>query len=89
MYTPLLQDHMKLLQREKECFERKADESMELRRELTKLTKYVLMCIILYIWCISTHENSRVSNIQRLKIPDTWPATCNSTVYSLIMFRAF
>ncbi len=40
-----LQDHMKLLQREKECFERKADESMELRRELTKLTKYVLVCV--------------------------------------------
>ena len=36
-----LQHHMKLLQKEKDLFDRKVDECMELRRELTKLTKCV------------------------------------------------
>ncbi len=31
------------------------------------------VCIVPYIGYISTHENSRVSNIQRLEMSDTWP----------------
>ncbi len=31
---------MKILQKDRESLERKADESMDLRREITKYTKY-------------------------------------------------
>ena len=44
--------------------------------------------IIPYIGYISTDKNSRVSKYSTIK-NFGYVATCNTTVYSLIMFRAF